>query len=59
MGDTLKTDRRPLLSHIMVSHVVVVLNLVGVPARLVGRVIVLHLKIFDSFGILEYLEACK
>ena len=44
---TLKTDRRPFLSHITVSHVVVVLNLVRVPGRLVGRVVVLHLKIFE------------
>ena len=49
MWDTLKTDRRHFLSHIVASHVVVVLHLVGVPARLIGRVIVLHLNIFDSF----------
>ena len=59
MWDTLKTDRRPFLSHIVVSHVVVVFNLVGVPGRLIGMVVVLHLKIFDSFWNLEYLETCK
>ena len=62
MWDTLKTDQRPLSSHIVVtvSHVVVVLNLVGVPGRLVGRVVVLHLNIFESFwNILNTLEKCK
>ena len=49
MWDTLKTDRRPFLSHKVVLHVVVVLNLVGVPARLIGRVVVLHLNIFHYF----------
>ena len=56
MWDTLKTTEKPLLSHhifkvIVVSHVVVVVKLVGVPVgglvahagRLIGWVVVLHL----------------
>ena len=56
MWDTLKTTEKPLLSHhifkvIVVSHVVVVVNLVRVPVaglvahagRLIGWVVVLHL----------------